>query len=396
MPTSALTPPPSSSQDLNASAGQRFRWLVFCRVIDNLGDIGVCWRLCRNLADHGIEVELWIDVPDDLQWMAPGALDGNIPYISVRHWTEPLSGEANLIAANAPQAQVWIEAFGCNPPAECTDALASHVAAGGRAPVWLNLEYMSAESYVERCHRLPSPIMTGPLVGITKHFFYPGFTPRTGGLLREKDLLQRQADFDSLRWVRSRLNLGAAQGKRAVMFCYAPPAMAALLTQWNQGDDSVECLVTPGWARNAVLAATGNAPLDGAQLRLHPLPYVTQPEFDQLLWSSDFNFVRGEDSLVRALWAGKPFVWQIYPQDDNAHHAKLEAFLDWLDAPESWRRFHRQWNAIGDEPLQWPGWDEVQTWQATALTARGKLLEQRCLAAQLILYATTLGGRTPF
>ena len=34
------------------------------------------------------------------------------------------------------------------------------------------------------------------------------------------------------------------------------------------------------------------------------LPWLTQPDYDRLLWSADLNFVRGEDSLVRAIWAG--------------------------------------------------------------------------------------------
>ena len=72
-----------------------------------------------------------------------------------------------------------------------------------------------------------------------------------------------------------------------------------------------------------------------------------------MLWACDFNFVRGEDSLVRAIWAGKPFVWQIYPQDDNAHYAKLEAFLDtYLDGAGKEiathiRMAHRSWNDVG-------------------------------------------------
>ena len=79
--------------------------------------------------------------------------------------------------------------------------------------------------------------------------------------------------------------------------------------------------------------------------------WLQQPDFDHLLWAGDLNFVRGEDSLVRALWAGAPFVWQIYPQDDGAHHVKLEAFLDWLGAPPSLRQFHRSWNGFGSAAL---------------------------------------------
>jgi uncharacterized repeat protein (TIGR03837 family) len=57
------------------------------------------------------------------------------------------------------------------------------------------------------------------------------------------------------------------------------------------------------------------------------IPFLPQDRYDQLLWACDVNFVRGEDSFVRAQWAGRPFVWHIYPQDEGAHWVKLAAFL---------------------------------------------------------------------
>jgi hypothetical protein len=86
---------------------------------------------------------------------------------------------------------------------------------------------------------------------------------------------------------------------------------------------------------------------------------------------------------VRALWAGKPFVWHIYPQHDNAHHAKLQAFLDWLDAPASLRAFHLQWNGVDTAPVVWPGWAVVDGWGAVVQAARARLLAQADLASQL-------------
>jgi len=38
--------------------------------------------------------------------------------------------------------------------------------------------------------------------------------------------------------------------------------------------------------------------------------------------------VRGEDSWIRAIWAGKPFIWQPYWQTEDTHLIKLQAFLD--------------------------------------------------------------------
>ncbi|MEX1166201.1 MAG: elongation factor P maturation arginine rhamnosyltransferase EarP, partial [Hydrogenophaga sp.] len=347
--------------------------------IDNLGDIGVCWRFCNNLADRGQSVRLWIDAPDALAWIAPGALEGNAPYIAVHRWTEPLAIES---VQNTRPADVWVEAFGCDPAAEWIAWLAERIVAGHPQPLWLNLEYMSAESFVERCHTLPSPIFSGPLSGLTKWFFYPGFTQATGGLLREGDLMPRRQAFNATRWL---LNHGLPSGsnvRRIGLFCYEPPTLQHVLNEVQQDPIPSAWLVTHGRAAQAMAHARTQTPTTSAVHALHPL---TQTDFDQLLWSCDLNFVRGEDSLVRALWAGQPFVWHIYPQHDNAHHAKLEAFLDWMQAPPTLRQFHRLWNGV-IEPTGsvWPGWAEVDSWRACALAAREHLMTQPDLVSQLL------------
>lgn len=359
---------------------QRPLWDVFCKVIDNLGDIGVCWRFCAELARRGQTVRLWIDVPEALSWMAPGALEGQVDHVSVWHWTNPLPPPA-LALAQAEPADIWVEAFGCDPAPEWFAWLARRIEDGHRAPLWLNLEYLSAEPYVERCHRLPSPIMSGPLSGQGKWFFYPGFTSATGGLLREADLPQRQAAFHAAHWLGTQGLAESVSARRISLFCYEPPVLAATLAQSAADPERSAWLVTHGRAAQAVAALAPGA----HAAHTTQLPALTQSDFDHLLWSCDLNFVRGEDSLVRALWAGQPFVWHIYPQHDNAHHAKLEAFLDWLQAPPSLRRFHRVWNGV--EPPQgdtWPGWAVVDRWRDCAVTARARLLAQPDLATQLL------------
>ena len=45
-----------------APARPSLSWDIFCTVVDNYGDIGVCWRLARQLAaEHGFAVRLWVD-----------------------------------------------------------------------------------------------------------------------------------------------------------------------------------------------------------------------------------------------------------------------------------------------------------------------------------------------
>lgn len=335
------------------------RWDIFCRVIDNLGDIGVCWRLAVNLARQGRQVRLWIDQPGPLAWMAPQGQ----PDVSVLPWTDPF--DTTPLAA-LPPGDVWIEAFGCELPE-------AFVAARQTDPVWLNLEYLSAEAWVERNHRLPSPVLRGPGEGLSKWFFYPGFTAGTGGLLREPEAVVPDPAADAA-WLAS-LGLPLRAGAcRVLLFCYEPASLPVVMAQ----ADGVDWLVTPGRAE----AASRDLPLP-PQARRIALPAVPQTDFDRLLRSTDLNCVRGEDSLVRALWAGRPLVWHIYPQHDDAHHAKLEAFLDWLQAPASLRAFHRHWNGIGPDTVVWPDRATLADWQAAVQAARQRLLAQPDLVQQL-------------
>jgi uncharacterized repeat protein (TIGR03837 family) len=342
-------------------------WDIFCKVIDNYGDIGVCWRLATDLAARGEQVRLWTDDASPLGWMAPHGCPG----VQVIRWAP---GESTR-----EPGDVVIEAFGC----ELTSAFVTEIArkaTAGQPITWINLEYLSAEPYVERMHTLPSPLLSGPAAGLVKHFFYPGFTRRTGGLLREKDLDARQLAFgpaQRLAWLALH-GVDASAGERLVsLFCYEPAALGALLDQLANAGDTTRLLVTAGRAQVAVqrLVATGRH----SDPPITWLPPLTQRDYDHLLWACDLNFVRGEDSLVRAVWAGKPFIWQIYPQHDNAHHDKLEAFLGRIEAPASLRAFHRTWNGLTAgalPPLDIGGWTPAAQAASKDFAALPDLAEQ--------------------
>ena len=354
-------------------------WDIFCTVIDNHGDLGVCWRLSRQLLAHGQSVRLWVDDASALAWMAPEA--SVLPKLQVLPWAA--ASQSDVLTHLAP-ADVWIEAFGCNLP----EAFVAHFVNRGvtthkQQPAWINLEYLSAENWVPRMHRLPSPVMSGPAKGWTKTFFYPGFTPDTGGLLRETDLQPRQQRFDRTAWRQQHAPKLAAGGLLISLFCYEPAALPQLLQQLVGTPHHL--LVTPGRPLVAVQQAL-------AGMAVHPswsaLPYTDQNGFDEMLWASDLNWVRGEDSLVRALWAGRPFVWHIYPQDDNAHHAKLEAFLDWLQAPESLRQVHQVWNGLTHSTMPPLTIESTEIWGNTVLAAGQQLKMQEDLVSQLLAFVT--------
>ena len=369
------------------AAPEPLSWDVFCRVVDNFGDIGVCWRLACNLAERGQRVRLWTDDATALRWMAPAGHEG----VEVHPWLAS--------TAFPPPGDVVVEAFGCDPAPAFLAAMATRVRDGGAAPVWINLEYLSAERYVERSHGLPSPQMSGPAKGLTKWFFYPGFTAATGGLLREAALATEQAGFARDAWLAAQGIALRAQERLVSVFCY-PGAPADRLVAALAGDGRPTLIATaPGAATGAVRAAlatpSAGAAAGTATLRQHALPWLAQPDFDRLLWAADLNFVRGEDSWVRAQWAGKPFVWQAYPQGDGAHAAKLAAFLDLAlvaaepAATELLRHWTAAWNGLPSGAAPLPGWtpEALAATGRAALAWRDQLRGSPELATRLLAFA---------
>jgi uncharacterized repeat protein (TIGR03837 family) len=349
------------------------RWDLFCRVIDNHGDLGVCWRLACDLARRGDRVRLWVDDARALSWMAPDGHAG----VELRRWTDvppPLPGD------------VVVEAFGCDPPAAFVHAMSRRQP----RPVWINLEYLSAEPYVDRSHGLPSPQPDGQ----TKWFFYPGFTPGSGGLLREPGLLSRQADFDRNAWLAAR-GWSPRHGERVFsLFAYRPLQLSSWLVSW--GSQPTLVLASPGPATEAL---RGMPLPDG--LRVVELPWLSQVDYDHLLWSCDLNAVRGEDSFVRAQWAGAPLLWQIYAQHDGVHVAKLEAFLDrcLAGAPAALaagiRHAMQRWNGLRTAPTppaaaaERPELPELCAWADWQRRWRASLVQQVDLTTQLRSFAAS-------
>lgn len=304
------------------------RWDIFCTVVDNYGDIGVTWRLARQLvAEHGQAVRLWVDELAAFARLCPQAdaraarqvLEG----VEVCHWSADW-------AAVEP-GEVVIEAFACHLPAP----FAAAMAAREQKPLWLNLEYLSAEDWVGGCHGLPSPQANG----LQKFFFFPGFTADTGGLLREGDLLARRRAFQADPLARQAflagLGVQAQAGARLIsLFAYENPALAGWLDTLAADAQPTQLLVPQGrilaelqgWLALADEPQVGQSWQRG-NLRVQVLPFLRQEDYDQLLWACDFNAVRGEDSFVRAQWAGRPLLWHIYIQEEQAHLEKLEAFL---------------------------------------------------------------------
>lgn len=356
---------------------------IFCRVVDNFGDIGVCWRLARQLAQHTASgpIRLWVDDLNSFARIEPKVdfrstiqtIDG----VEVVHWVEPAS-------ALVPH-DIVIEAFACSPPADFIQRMKP------RNSLWLNLDYLSAEDWVEGCHGLPSLQANGQ----NKYFFFPGFTVATGGLLREPRLDEARTqwlDDPELRWRQLR-ELGMQESlitklqsgwRQAFVFCYASGPAQALARSISR-QDTPTVIIVPQGVYPSLLSMQSDT------LQVFESPFVDQHSFDRLLWGSDLNVVRGEDSLLRAIWAKRPFIWHIYEQDENAHMIKLDTWLEKTGFSSSVKSLMAAWNT-GDstrvsqelasllEPQPW------QAWHCEATSFSAELASQTSLAERLLMF----------
>lgn len=340
------------------------QWDIFCKVIDNYGDAGVSWRLAKRLATLAqLNIRLWIDDLQCLKRLVPHlsatqTVQQALPNLTVHRW------EPNF--ADITPAQVVIETFACHLPDNYVQAMAQQAI----KPIWINLEYLSAESWTEDCHKLSSLHSSLPL---KKYFFFPGF--KTGGILREADLAEKQRAWQTTSSVHpsstvatfltSAIKKESENDVLVSLFSYDNPALPSLLKAWSMGKSTIHCLapLTPQIKKLSSFfgVETFSEPesLSYGALRFHVLPFFTQEEYDFLLWICDLNFVRGEDSFVRGQLAAKPMLWHIYPQDDQAHLTKLNAFLDIYTAnldplsEKAMRDFYLAWNTGSDCGQVW-------------------------------------------
>lgn len=381
------------------SLSQPHHWHIFCRVIDNFGDIGVCWRLAKQLNQQfGQQVNLWVDDLASFKAICPevdtASAEQQINEIKIWHWQELLPA-IGVIALET--ADVVIEAFGCELPGVALQAMRQQAI----QPVWLNLEYLSAEEWVEGMHTLPSPVH-----GMTKYFFFPGFTDKTGGVLWEPELL---ALSEKMQRVEARAalfaQLGVAQELAShtvqiSLFAYENSQVNALLNTLQYYVEPVHLLVPQGRVSHAVYAWLGQELKLGESftkdsLTVSALPFMSQSLYDQLLATCQLNFVRGEESFVRAQMLGLPMIWHIYQQQDEVHLDKLSAFLQvyLADCDEASKLFIRQafltWN-IPSLSNEWAGLlGHLALWQQHAKAWQLRQQAHGSLAENLVKFIQT-------
>jgi len=286
---------------------------LICKVIDFFGDIGVAWRIAKQLkADFNVEVHLLVDDLITTQKLIP-SLDillkkQTIDGIFLHH----CDFSENSDSLPAPPLFVF-NLFNIDLPHQYKSFIQREKSR------YIAIEYLSAEPWVDNFHLKPS---IDAQSGLIKTFFYPGFTNQTGGLIREKNLpLDRKAfSLEQREDVIHSLD-GDPSFFSVSLFYYPSQKIDIFLDLMEHMKRSIQFFI-PQYLFDLL-----NIKKSFQYIRIIPYQFLSHDDFDRLLWSCDLNFVRGEDSWIRALWAGKPFIWQPYIQENNIHLIKLKAFL---------------------------------------------------------------------
>lgn len=282
---------------------------IFCRVIDNFGDAGVMWRLARALRAEGYAVRLIIDDPSTLRALAGCASQTPTEKIGSDESIEVCLWKKDWDTASCPllPASVVIEGFACRLPPDYQAKMAK------TSPAWFNIDYFSAEDWIEDCHLVPS---IDPASGLIKTNYFPGVTEKSGGLIIEKDYEHNKHLFLSKQ-------LKNPNALRVLFFAYPYGPIEKIAQALCDVKRPIELSVTQCEAGKLLAEALSKR--TNSRVTVNCLPFVSQKEFDSLLWSSDIVFIRGEDSAARAMIAAVPFLWHIYHQDDDVHMLKLRA-----------------------------------------------------------------------
>ncbi|MBC7756591.1 MAG: elongation factor P maturation arginine rhamnosyltransferase EarP [Bdellovibrio sp.] len=411
------------------------RWDIFCKIVDNFGDIGVCWRLAKRLrAEHGLLIRLWIDDLEAAQQIIPGlsvAENSQVcDEVTILKWPNSHT-EADADFTQA--AEVVIEAFACGLPHEYLAAMEK------QQSKWVNVEHLSAEPWVEDFHAKPSPQANG----LVRYFYFPGFTENTGGLIREAHIESQLQSLDNprpqagegarqrgrgawqvdlnvapvsnlshettkhLTWPTSDISqvianpAGGCEALKISLFCYPHAPIHSLLTALQANQHQIIVYIPASSILPTVAAFFGRASLKiGQELSQHNLtvqvlPFLSQADYDTLLSECDLNFVRGEDSWVRAIWAGKPFIWQPYFQDESAHIKKLDAFLDLFYADFEPKKVvceaNSSWVSEQFSTRTWQTYlENIAAINAFTLRLSKKLAHQTDLATKLVIFCNHL------
>ena len=278
---------------------------IFCQVIDNYGDVGVTYRLAREFKRvyPNKKLRFVINQTEELNLIRKSEDIEIILYKDI----SKIENSADLI----------IESFGCEIPKEYMDKALKN------SKLIINLEYFSAEKWVDDFH-LQESFLGGNL---KKYFFIPGLSEKSGGILLDNEFLERKKKVEANKeYYLEKFGIKEKYDLIGSVFSYKKN-FDFLIEELKKLDKKIILLILSEKTQKNFIKYFDNGN-NYDKIKFVKLPFFTYDKYEELLALYDFNLVRGEDSFVRALLLGKPFLWHIYPQDENTHIKKLESFLE--------------------------------------------------------------------
>lgn len=307
---------------------------VLCRVVDNFGDIGVVFRLCRALSElkKNLEIRLVVSNLDSFAKISKG-IDSAKSFQKFCGWKIFDWNDNELckkeFSRNPPE--FILECFQCGRP-EWLEEILFFPQFNLNVQI-VNIEYLTAESWADDFHLLKSGTRSAKIKKIN---FMPGFTKKTGGLILDKNFMcclsEKKYALNLAKQNLDKKILSEDFSASFKIFVFSYPKnfdfLASAIKEFSLLK-KVLVFIAPGAGSDSVKNS-----LEKFSVDFILLPFMQQEVWDAFLSLMDFSFVRGEDSFSRCCLLGNPFVWNIYPQEDEFHIVKLDAFLKRIKIPQ--------------------------------------------------------------
>ena len=301
---------------------------IFCEIIDNFGDIGVVYRISKELKKifQNVRIRIVLNRLEEFKAINKKVKDTDYQEIDGLICVTEKYVKENIETFGV--SDVFIEAFGCNVPEEYVKQ------AKENSKLWINLEYLSGEKWIEDFHLCESLIDSKTL---KKIFFMPGFSEKSGGVIIDSGFLERMKYGKENRdevFKKYFPNIDLKDKFIGTVFSYEKNFENLLETLKNYEKETVLLLMGEKTQKSFSEILKKNLTEDYGnivkygKITMIYSDFFSQEEYEEIISASDFNFTRGEDSFVRGIILGKPFMWHIYLQEEKAHMDKIKAFTE--------------------------------------------------------------------
>jgi hypothetical protein len=285
---------------------------IFSRFIDNYGDLTIPVRLANGLSDkYDVSVNLYISMKDNTRRiLSNNQINSNIAIIDIDNMDEYQEPNNKIISIFDTKLPI------------------SYINNIPRNAMLINYEYFSAETWVDDFHLQTSPVDKR----YEKIFYFPGLTIKSGSPIYCIPKLNKPK-------ITMNLNNFLIN-----IFSYPSEGITRSLKSLDRIDIKTQCNLFDS-----------NLSMSLVNIELNNVDFCSFEVFDQYLNEGNINFIRGEDSLIRAILSGSIFIWQPYAQEEGEHLKKLNAFLEkyFTDIPEKLKNIFFKWSRYNLELEDW-------------------------------------------